>query len=300
MSENSELLQEKPANISEDALALALSARDKGNSTKFTVFYTDTVINELYYLWKTYKLGFTHIVIYIKEKYGREPGRTYIKKKLLDFEKRLKNGEIEKAESTRDGQYCISSKSPTKTTTFVKSIPAQISTEKSRISDSDKIEKTVLPEEVQEVPEKTKSVKKTPVKKVTEKVEAIPVADKKSTAKSVEKKEVNNSSPKKKMSIRDKYPGKFKKDAAKKVILPEEEVELLDVEVIGVGYDTPLEQELAERKVREKLLHTRLAKKKVKGEKLTLMEDRALWNLTKVDFTDPADRDEIVVEKEID
>jgi len=95
------------------------------------------------------------------------------------------------------------------------------------------------------------------------------------------------------MSIRDKYPGKFKKEASKKVSLPEEEVELLDVEVIGVGYDTPLEQELAERKVRERLLHKRLSDKKRSGKKLTLAEDRALWNLTKVDFTDPADRDEI-------
>jgi hypothetical protein len=97
------------------------------------------------------------------------------------------------------------------------------------------------------------------------------------------------------VGMEDKYPEHFKNKETKKDTPPTKENEVLDVEVIGTGYDSKEEQELAERKVRERLLYERLSKRKRRGEELTLDEDRALYNLTKVDFTNPADRDEIIV-----
>jgi DNA polymerase III gamma/tau subunit len=236
MSKTEEILSNKPENIGKTALSLALANKKKTEDNKFSQFYDDNIMGILYYIWKTYDLHIADILIYIEAEYKRKTSATYIKTKLLAFEKKLKKADTKKAESTKSGQYCFSSEKPIKHPTFVKSTPDSASTEKSHISAFDEKEKTVVSKETQEPMQKTKSEKKVPESKPRKKAETVATPERKPAVKKAEKKPVNNSLPKKKTtssvtskkvkdndnqnkkykSIRDKYPEHFKNKETKK------------------------------------------------------------------------------------
>ncbi len=102
---------------------------------------------------------------------------------------------------------------------FERYVQDEVSTDFIDIRELEETKKTVVSQREPATPAKQKSAKKTPAKKSTKKVETPPAYEKRSTSKKAEKEVVNNSLPKKKattntnkkgMSIRDKYPEKFK------------------------------------------------------------------------------------------
>ena len=160
MSKVEEILSNEPENIGKTALSLALANKKKVEDNKFSQFYDDNIMGILYYIWKTHDLHIADILIYIEAEYKRKTSATYIKTKLLAFEKKLRKADAKKAESTKSGQYCFSSEKPIKHPTFVKSTPDSASTEKSHISAFDEKKKTVVSKETQEPLQKQKVKKR--------------------------------------------------------------------------------------------------------------------------------------------
>ena len=255
-----------PPDIDENSLKEIIENKKQKDSFRFPSFYTSEILYELYYLWKTYDLTMLDLASYGKKKYSRNIHSGYLKKRLLRFEKNYIFDAKKPSSEKEPTQYSISNKKTTKTNILDKT--------KDRISTS--VSKDIL---LNRNTEKTLSKEEDEIVKKTDKNQ------RKSTKKGSKKPVEQNCAPKK--TTRKNSVIKNDNDSQnsdKETLVADEVISQEDTKKI----------EIAGEKAKKMAEIEELKRRKFSGEKLTIEENRILWEDTVIDFSKPPDSEAVV------
>ena len=281
MSDNFDFFLEAPQNIDIKCLEAALERKKARKPKGFASFYTKEILYEIYYLWKKYDFLMIDITAYIKDRYNRKVDSIYLKKKLIQFEKKylFENSISENIKNTPC--YSILDKKPIKTTILEPDSPAAC-------------DSVLRDNPTKTTPRKTltKRIHKASPSKIKKKVQKKIIKTKELSGDNyIQEKEVIESH--KKSNSKDVSSTKDNESQNHRKIVSSEEVEVSEV----ISVEDMDKRVVAEETAKRISMINKLKQKKRKNLPLTLEEEQILWDDTVIDYSDPENKsEEIIVE----